>query len=163
MAFGYIERDEMIRFRDMVVPISRSLGLNVITDKDAETLPEYLDRIKTGTGSVVLEFHLNAAPDSSASGSLVLVGDDADRLDMLFAKELVDTTSKILGVQNRGVMMESQSHRKRLGLMREQGIVALLEICFITNESDMNKFRSNQPLLSISLSGIIRKYENMLL
>ena len=157
----YKENELAIEFRNLVVSACLKRGLKVITDKDTETLGEYLKRIETGSGSVVIEFHFDASTNPSATGSTALVGDDADRLDLSFAKELVNTTSKVLGIKNRGVVSEKESHRGRLGLMREQGTVSLLELCFISNEEDLKLYQKNKKILAVLIAEIIHKYENL--
>ena len=163
VANGVTEAAIAVEFRNLVVEeLRKETGLKVITDKDDERLADYLKRIQTGSGSVVLEFHCDAAASERATGATSIVGADADRLDKAFAKELVEATSKILGVKNRGVISESDSHRGRLGLMREQGIVSLLELCFISNPEDLKKYHCNKELLAIHIADIVERYENMI-
>ena len=157
---GYKENELAIEFRNLVVSACLKRGLKVITDKDTETLGEYLKRIETGSGSVVLEFHFDAGPEG-ANGSSVVIGDDADRLDKLFAQELLEVTTSTLGTKSRGVITEAQSHRGRLGLMREQGTVALLEVCFISNKDDMAKFNAKKVELATKIAKIVKKYEDL--
>jgi len=147
-------------FKKLVTPICNGLGLKVITDKDDERLADYLRRIETGAGSVVLEFHFDAGSES-ANGTSVIIGDDADRLDKAFAQELVNVTSSTLGTKNRGVISENQSHRGRLGLMREHGTVALLEVCFITSTDDMAKFNAKKVELATKIAQVVKKYEDL--
>lgn len=156
---GYKEADLTVELRDLVLVALQCAGIKIITDKDDETLAQYLGRIKTGNGSVVLEFHFDAAGTSSATGSTAIIGSDADRLDRAFAEELVERTAEVLGVRNRGVITEAQSHRGRLGLMRKQGTVALLEVCFITNSDDIKRYQDNKHELACALVPIIVKYE----
>lgn len=162
VAHGKQENLEMIKFRDTVVNFCKSFGVKVITDTDNESLGQYLRRIQTGSGSVVLEFHLDAATNESATGCTAVVGDDADRLDKMFAKELVDTTASITGLRNRGVIPESKTHRGKLGLMREQGIVALLELGFITNKNDMAALEAHTFTLASAIAKIVKKYDDMI-
>lgn len=159
---GTQENWETKKFRDLVVPHAKQLGVKVITDDDNETLSQYLTRIQTGSGSVVVEFHFDAA-NGTASGSTAIVGSDADRLDKAFAQELVDLTAKIIGIKNRGVKSEAESHRGRLGLMREQGIVCLLELCFIDNQSDMKAYNNVKELLAKEVAKVIDKYDRIVL
>jgi len=159
---GFHEADLTVEFRNLVVAELLKRKVNVITDKDDERIGDYLKRIQTGSGSVVLEFHFDAAESPMATGTTALVGNDADRLDKAFAKELVAQTSTTLGVKNRGVLSESDSHRGSLGLMREQGIVSLLEICFISNKSDLEKYQKTKDVLAIQIAGIIECYENLI-
>lgn len=158
---GFHEADLTVEFRNLVVGNLRSKKIEVITDKDDERLGVYLERIKTGNGSVVLEFHFDAADLPTATGTTVLIGNDADRLDKAFAKELVDVTASTLGIKNRGVKTESDSHRGSLGLMREQGTVALLELCFISNPDDLLKYRQNKFTLAHNIAEIVERYEKL--
>lgn len=158
---GYKEGLLTIEFRNLINKMLSGKGVKYISDLDSETLSEYLKRIETGNASVVVEHHFNAS-DGKATGIEVIVGSDADRLDIAFAKELCDTGASILGVKNRGVKSEAESHRGRLGLMREQGIVALTEICFIDNIEDMKKYQSKKEELAKAWTEIIIKYENLI-
>ncbi|MHC0441625.1 N-acetylmuramoyl-L-alanine amidase [Flavobacterium sp. 3-210] len=162
VANGLREADLTVEFRNLVVDELLKRKVKVITDKDDERLGDYLKRIQTGSGSVVLEFHFDAAVSPTATGTTSLYGSDADRLDIAFAKELVETTSVVLGIKNRGALSEKDSHRGSLGLMREQGIVSLLEICFISNPNDIKAYNANKKDLAVKIAGIVERYENML-
>jgi len=159
---GYHEADLAVEFRNLVAAFLLAKKITFITDKDDERLGEYLKRIKTGNGSVVLEFHFDAASSSSATGSTALIGNDSDRLDKAFAKELVEANASILGIKNRGVKTEADSHRGSLGLMREQGTVALLEICFISNPEDLQKYQENKMSLAYKIAEIVERYEKLI-
>ena len=156
-----VEAEKTAEFRNIITGVAKGLGLKVINDKDNERLAEYLKRIQSGSGSVVLEFHFDAAANETATGSTVVIGDDADRLDKMFADEIAKTTASVLGIRNRGVIPEGKTHRGKLGLMREQGTVALLEIGFITNKIDMMKYEANKFELASALAKIIKKYEDL--
>lgn len=161
VANGYHEADLNIEIRDLVIAeLHNYPKIKIITDKDSEPLADYLRRIKTGSGSVILEFHFDAA-SPSATGTTALVGNDADRLDKAFATELANATSKVLDIKNRGVKSERETHRGRLGLMRKRGTVALLEVCFITNKNDLKRYQAKKHQLAKSLAKIIYKYENL--
>jgi N-acetylmuramoyl-L-alanine amidase len=162
VANGLTEANLAVEFRNLVVTELLKRKVKVITDRDDERLGAYLKRIQTGSGSVVLEFHFDAAASDKATGTTSLIGHDADRLDKAFGKELVYTTSSVLGIKNRGCISERDSHRGSLGLMREQGIVALLELCFITNIEDLVKYDAHRKELAIEIAKIVQRYENMI-
>ena len=157
---GKREADLAVEFRDLVIAELVKKNIKYVADSDSERLGQYLERIKTGSGSVVLEFHFDAAANAKATGTTVLIGGDADKNDKDFAKELVEATADILGIKNRGVISETESHRGRLGLMRESGTVALLELCFISNSSDLAAYDNGKFKLAKSISDILIKYEN---
>lgn len=158
---GLHEANLTVEFRNLVIYELLKRNVEVISDNDDERLGDYLKRIKTGSGSVVLEFHFDAA-SSIATGTTSLYGSDADRLDIAFAKELVETTAAVLGIKNRGALSEKDSHRGSLGLMREQGIVSLLELCFISNTQDIEKYQANKNELAFKIAQIVARYENLL-
>ena len=158
---GYKEADLAVEFRNLVTLQLSAKKALFVTDNDDERLSQYLERIKTGNASVVLEFHFDASDKPTATGTTSIVGSDSDRLDNAFAKELVNATAFRLGIKNRGVINEAQSHRGRLGLMRENGIVCLLELCFISNINDLNAYHENKYQLAKDVAEIVIKYENM--
>lgn len=148
-------------FENLIVEELKKRNIKFITDYPEESLGEYLKRIKTGSGSVVLEIHFDSALSPLATGTTCIVGNDADRLDKAFAKEIVDSTANILKIKNRGVKSESQTHRGRLGLMRKEGIVALIEIGFISNEKDIEAYHTYKKELAKSYADILIRYENL--
>jgi N-acetylmuramoyl-L-alanine amidase len=159
---GYREADLTVEIRNLVIQHLKRLNIPYISDNDNERLGEYLARIKTGTGSVVLEFHFDASANSSATGTTALIEAEADRLDRAFAKELSDITATTLGIRNRGVKTEAESHRGKLALMREEGIICLLEVCFISNTQDVALYQANKEKLAVQIAQILIKYEKML-
>lgn len=159
---GYKEADLAVEFRNLVCENLIAKGLKFITDKDDERLGSYLERIKTGNGSVVVEYHFDAAASKDATGTTALVGVDADRLDKAFATELVNATAKCFGIKNRGVKSEADSHRGSLGLMREQGIVSLIELAFISNVNDMKAYQFYKTKLAQIHADIIERYEKLI-
>lgn len=146
--------------RDLTLKELERKNVDYITDLDSETLGQYLSRIKTGTGSVVLEYHFNAF-NGRATGVEGLVGDDADSNDKAFMKEITDSTANILKLTNRGVKFEKASARGRLAIMRELGIVGLLEICFIDNKKDVESWENNKEKLAVAHAVILEKYEKL--
>lgn len=159
---GYKEGDLTIDFRNRVCKELDRIGTKYTRDSDEESLSMYLRRINTGSGSVVIEYHFDAAASSAATGTTGLIEREADRLDRAFAKEITDATASILGIRNRGVITEAESHRGSLGLMREEGIICLSELCFISNKSDVNNYLKYRDALAKKHAEIITRYERLL-
>ena len=158
---GVKEGDLTIEMRNLTSQVLKMRGIPFMNDSDEESLAMYLKRIQTGSGSVVLEYHFDAAGTDEARGCTALIGEDADRFDKLFAKELVDVTADIMITKNRGVISETESHRGRLGLMREKGTVCLLEVGFITNPTDLVGYQKNKNALAMAHADILIKYEKL--
>ena len=159
---GIKEGDLTIEFRDLVSAELTKLGMKHIKDSDEESLAMYLNRIKTGSGSVVIEYHFDSAASETATGCTGLIEEEADRLDKAFAAELTNSIAITLGIKNRGVIRESESHRGRLGLMREEGIICLVELCFLSNPNDLAKYHQGKLALAKQHALILKKYEDML-
>lgn len=159
---GYHEADLAVEFRNLVAECLKARGVKFVTDKDDEKLAEYLKRIQTGNGSVVVEYHFDAAESPDATGTTSLIGNDADRLDKAFATELVNSTAKCFGIKNRGVKSEADSHRGSLGLMRETGTVALVELAFISNVNDLKAYQFYKLSLAKIHAEIIERYETLI-
>ena len=159
---GIKEGDLTIEFRDLVCKELDLLKVKDIKDSDEESLSQYLSRIKTGNASCIVEYHFDSASTESATGTTGLIEAEADKLDRAFAKELTDSVAKVLGIKNRGVITEAESHRGRLGLMREEGIICLVELGFLSNPQDLSKYNLNKNKLAKEHASIILKYENMI-
>jgi len=155
---GYKEGDLTIEFRDLVAAELKLLGAKFIKDSDEENLQQYVNRIQTGSGSVVIEYHFDAATPQ-ATGTTSLVEVDADRLDKAFATELAATTASLLGITNRGVKSEADTRHKRLALMKEDGIICLHELGFITNTNDIAKYQAKKKELAKLHAKLLVKYE----
>lgn len=162
VANGLKEGDLTIDFRDRVIKELEKRGYKYIADSDEENLSGYLSRIKPGSGSVLIEYHFDAAAAATATGTTGLVRAGATQNDLSFAKELSESTAKILGIRNRGVIDETQSHRGRLAFMRKQGILCLLELAFITNKDDIAAYLKHRDELAAAHADILIKYEDLI-
>ena len=151
---------ETIKLRDKIkshLPATASFRV----DDDREGLSTVLRKVVTGSGSVTLDIHFNASANPSATGVEVLVGDDAGAEDLTLASDVLDVVLKHTGLRNRGIKKEGQTPRKRLGVMRELGAVCLLEVCFISNASDMDAYDKSTELLAKDLAEVLVKHDGI--
>jgi N-acetylmuramoyl-L-alanine amidase len=160
MALGRKENELTQDFESYVMIAFQAYPNTIFTDTHTESLVNYLHRITPGSASVVCESHFNAA-NGKASGVEVLVPNDPTQDERNLAGEISSNFSTIMGIPNRGVKTESESHRGRLGLMRKEGINALIEICFMDNENDINKYLANRTQLANVLTELLVKYDNL--
>lgn len=158
---GVKEADKNKEFRNL---LSKHLGSHKhIMDKDWETNTQYQKRIKPGSGSVLLDIHFNASANLSATGTEMIVANNASKLSIAMANELAEGTACILGVKNRGVKTEAQTARGKIGILNlGAGIAVLAELCFISNPSDMAKYEANKEELARFFAQILIKYDNMI-
>lgn len=152
VANGYTEAALTKQLRDA---IARHLTVPYITDDDGETLQQYIARIKPGDGSVLLDLHFNAG-QPSAHGIECLIADENSKA---MATELCHA-GELIGLRNRGVKNEAQSQHKRLGILHDgAGIACLLEVCFITNQADLDYYFAGVDCFAKSIAFILAKYE----
>lgn len=149
------------RFKKLVCSKLTKYGYSYITDSECETLSQWLKRIKTGSGSVVVEYHMDAA-SPSATGATAFVANNHDKYDAAMAKELVDATASTLGIRNRGVKTEKESNRGTLAIPRVTGTSTLIELGFITNAGDLKALEDNMDALAEKHARILMKYEDLL-
>lgn len=158
---GYKEADLTIEFRDLVCKQLDLLGAKYITDKETETLVEYITRIKPGSGSVLCEFHFNAGP-ATANGIEVIVKDNAAKPSYDLANEICNAGVEIIGLNNRGVKEEKHTARKRIGILRTPaGVSVLPELCFISNAKDLEKWNKGKHAYAVIVAQILKRYDDM--
>lgn len=162
VANGLQENNLTIKVRDKVVSLVKAKGYKVITDDDAETLAEYLKRIEPGEASVVVEFHFDAGQLNVSSGTSTFFADNASANSRAFAIEMALTGASVLGIPNRGAHSETESHRGRLGLVHEPGINCLVEVCFITNDRDIQLFNQHFDQLCEAYAKVITKFDDLI-
>lgn len=155
------EADVNLEFRNLVLAELRKTNYKIIQDYDHETLSQYLNRIKTGSGSVVLEFHCDASSNKTASGTTAIIANNHNQHSKNFAHELSKKTAEILNINNRGVKTEKLTNRGKIALVQKSGIACLLELFFLTNQNDIVQYQKHKKQLAKELSEIIIKYENL--
>lgn len=159
---GRKEGEEMKCFRDLVIQFLNEKGHANIPDRDYETAGQHQARIKTGEGSVVCEFHLNASVNASATGTEAVVKNYAPAYTIAMAQELTATVSEILGIRNRGIIPDTNTPRGRIGIVNKAGITVLLEICFLSNPSDMAAYDQHKVELAKKVAEILIKFDNLI-
>lgn len=161
VADGIKEAELTKELRNMVAERLTDANHPFITDDDNESNRQYQSRIKPGPGSVLLDVHFNAGP-TSANGTEVIVSNVANDNSRLFARELVDGASRIMGIRNRGVKGESGSQHSRIGILHlNVGIAVLVEVCFITNMYDLAAYQVNKEKLADFYANTLIKYDNI--
>lgn len=127
-----------------------------------ETLVSYLKRIGPGTGSVVLEYHMDSSTNPAVSGTTGIIELDGDKHDLAYAKAITDVNACVMGIRNIGVKDERYTYVGKLALMKETGIICLSELAFISNKSDVKKFLESYKVLAKRHFEISMEYDKLL-
>jgi N-acetylmuramoyl-L-alanine amidase len=146
---GLIEGIETVKIRTKVIQILKEkYGIHAIVDANNSILTETINffRKLTNKDSILLDIHFNAGPPT-ATGVETFVADDANEKELNLAQALSVSLSSVLEIplrgnfrKRRGVKSEVESQHKRLGWMRLAGNNILLELCFISNREDVEKY-----------------------
>jgi hypothetical protein len=148
---GMKEADEMMKTRDALIVEIQSRGL--VKDQDFFSVPDDIDlgqtirwiNSRSQSGDVAVEIHGDSAgPTAQSSTAFFYVAGNSQR--QADAKNLVDAlVTAVPGLRNRGTKPDTDTRFGRLGFCRDVDIPSILiELCFLTNRSDINLLTSNR-------------------
>lgn len=163
---GFREADLTKELRDKVVAILKAKGIQTTVDNDNETLAQVIARLNPNESDLALDLHWNASDNPSAGGVETFIPDRHTVHEKAAASELSRSIASILNIKTRGglvgagVKTESESARKRLGILNnEKGINLLVEMCFITNKSEMDKYQLKKDQIALMIADFLIKYD----
>jgi len=137
---GYIEGVEAVEIRDSLAATLRNKGCSVIED-GADGVSEPLKKaiVLARKADVAIEIHFNAGPPA-ATGIEVLAKSKHTKLAQRLAQAIHDATGiKLRG--DGGWKSDSSGQHHRLGFCEAGGLI--VEMCFISNASDMAAYKNN--------------------
>src|SRR5690625_3244886 len=141
LANGFKENEEAIKDRNELVKAVHfiSPSTQVIIDDDNDNLATVIRKINAvgSPNDILLDIHYNSA-SVVATGVEAFINGKDDPENRRIAGRLVELSSKMLSLPNRGVKLESSSQHPRLGILHtvvKRSI--LLERGFINNVNDM--------------------------
>jgi N-acetylmuramoyl-L-alanine amidase len=125
----------------------------VVTDSDAMNLSQTIVHAgrQTKACDIVCSIHFNAGPPA-ASGTETFIAFPASEAEQLLAQRLQKAMCTALQLPNRGVKTELQSARRRLGILHHPAQNVLLEVCFITNPTDLSTYLQKQDLVAEAIA-----------
>lgn len=158
---SYIERDLAIELRSLINNELKKLNVVATMDANENYLALTLSwlRGKVSAKDVIIDIHWNSSENPTSNGTEVIVPEEASQYEKEFANALVTTIASI-GFRNRGVKPETETARKRLGIMRPVAENILIEVCFINNTQDMLLYQKSKQILAKKLAYIIKDYLN---
>jgi N-acetylmuramoyl-L-alanine amidase len=153
---GFIERDLAIEFRNLLVSELQKLSVPCITDPDVNKLADSLVYFKNHfkPDSINVDIHWNAGPPA-ATGTEVLINTQATPFEKQLGGKIAEAIATILNIKNRGLKTELQSARGSLAWMKQLGRNYIIEMCFISNKTDMDKYQAKKHELSKAIAQIL--------
>jgi N-acetylmuramoyl-L-alanine amidase len=153
---GFKERDLAIEFRNLLVAELKKLSVTCITDPDVNKLADSLVYFKNHfkPDSINVDIHWNAGPPA-ATGTEVLINTQATPFEKQLGGKIAEAIATILNIKNRGLKTELQSARGSLAWMKQLGRNYIIEMCFISNKTDMDKYQAKKHELAKAIAQIL--------
>ena len=154
---GYVESILAIECRNMLVADLQRLGVNCIVDPDTNALRESLAFFKPyfNADSINVDIHWNASDNPAATGTEVLINTNATPFEKQLGDKIATTIATTLGIRNRGLKTEKDSARGTLAWLHQSGRNYIVEMCFISNKSDMDKYQIKKNELTAAIAGVL--------
>lgn len=149
------EAEETIWLRNRIAERLQRKGVEVIIDNDSANLSTVVKTINSTCKptDICVDLHFNAFSNPSANGTEIFKPFSASNTEIEVAEDLLYATCTILGTKNRGVKREGQGTHQRLAMLSDiKCNSVLLEVCFISNIEDANKYKEKRDELVILLS-----------
>lgn len=155
-----------LALRDEIAAELRKLGHSVLTEAPSDTLSTVLRWLHSVVSSkdLVVDIHFNAAANPQAHGTEVIIPSNYITKEMAFGRHLADAMADALGTRLRrgkiiypGVKTEEETQHRRIGILSRpsKAANALLEVCFLTNYDDMQKYWAGRTKLVRNLTAAI--------
>lgn len=156
---GFIERDLAIELRKLIVAELKKLNIEASVDDDRNALSQTLAwlRGKFSNKDILVDIHWNAAVNPDAKGSEVIVPDASSEFEKNLGRSILKIFTD-LGFRDRGVKPESLTARKSLAWMRPSAENILIEVCFISNNTDMKLYQANKNTIARRIALTLNHY-----
>ncbi len=165
-ACGFIdEGKETIEFRNLVLKYLMENKTPFIYEGNKDSLSKVVSDLsmRLSESDICVDIHFNSSSINTAQGSEVIIPDVYNITEKQLATDLLNATCSILKTKNRKVKQEKHTARKKLAMLRNINCHnILIEICFVSNESDCVKYNNHKEELAKEYADILTKYDNLL-
>jgi N-acetylmuramoyl-L-alanine amidase len=144
------EAEETIWLRNEIAERLRNKGVEVMLDNDSASLSEVIATINADCKKtdICVDLHFNAVGNPSANGTEVFKPFNSSDTEIEVAEDLLYSTCMVLGTKNRGVKREGEGTHQRLAMLSDVACNSILvEVCFISNKEDANKYKEKREEL----------------
>lgn len=160
---GFKEAEETIWIRDAVAKRLIEKGVEVILDDDKAQLNDVVKTINKTCepADICVDFHFNSFGNSSANGSEVYKPFNYSLTEVELAEDMLYATTYILKTKSRGIKNEGAGQHNRLAMLSDVKCNSiLLEICFISNKEDLQKYLDKKEDLVIMYAETLLQHAN---
>lgn len=160
---GRVEGVETVNLRKDLAAKLKEQGIIANVDIDSNVTFETVKLFKEyfNEHDIVIDIHFNASPNILATGVEVLIPTRYSTMEYAMAVDMASIISYTLGIRNRGVKREDDSARGKLLFMSINAETILIEVCFISNKTDMSRYDKNYSKLIDKLTEVIKNYKSI--
>ena len=162
-ANDFKEAEETIYIRDAVAKRLIEKGVEVILDDNDAQLNDVVKTINKTCepADICIDFHFNCFGNPTVNGSEVLKPFNYSLTEVELAEDMLYATTYILETKDRGIKNEGEGQYNKLAML--SGIKCnsiVLEICFISNKEDLQKYLDKKEDLIIMYAETLLQYAN---
>jgi N-acetylmuramoyl-L-alanine amidase len=147
-AGGVKESDLAIELRGLIGAELTKLNQKFVVDNDSDNLRKVISKLNTTEKDVICDIHFNASSNPTATGAEVIIPDRRTASERMIAGLICSAMALTMNIRSRGVKSEKDTARGSLGIMRPSGINLLLEVCFISNKSDLDLYQQHKERIA---------------
>lgn len=155
------EGSETIWLRDRIEDfLCAKYNIVPLVDNDSATLSSVVKTLRTELRKedICIDIHFNSFLNPAAHGSEVLIPTSPTKDEQSLSVKLLDTVCETLGTYRRGIKPEDGGQHGKLAMLSGFDCCnILLEVCFISNESDSVKYIQNRDVLAERIADLIYK------
>ncbi len=155
VANGQKEATLTLRLRDAVASKLKALSVPILTDgSPLQNLPLKEALTLMRKADIRVEIHFNAASDQKATGVESLSKGNLSGL----ASDLALAVSAATGIRTRGALgwkPSNSGQHSRLAFCEAGGVI--LEVCFLTNPQDVQKYLANENQTAERLAKVLHE------
>ena len=155
---GLDEGAETIILRDLIEDYLLRYNVVPIVDQEKQDLKGVVAQLKKTLSKedMCIDIHFNASSNTSATGVEVLIPCKNTPDEMIFAKKLLTVVCDTLVLKSRGVKTEGSGQHSSLAMLSGFDCCnILLEVCFVSNESDVESYFANRSALAENIAKLI--------
>lgn len=167
---GAINKNLQLYEKDLTLKLALELekclkkqGINTVLTRSDDKTINYISRYKLENDnncSLALSLHLNSClKENTATGTEIWVHSNAFPQTIKFGEDLLDEISKVSCFKKRGVKKGYPSNQAANFWCNRltNSMSALVEVCFINNDSDARKFLEDYKKYALAISKVCRK------
>ena len=157
---GLDEGSETIVLRNLIEDYLLRYNVIPIVDQEKEDLKGVVAQLKKTLSKedICIDIHFNASSNTSATGVEVLIPNKNTPDEMIFAKKVLSIICDTLNLKSRGVKKEGAGQHSSLAMLSGFDCCnILLEVCFVSNKSDVESYFSNRSALAENIAKLILK------